>query len=224
MKKTWMALFLLVFLSSACGPGQMFGPTFTPTPTNTPTVTPTLTPTSTPTKKPTSTPTATPTPAPGLGVKASEVVGSFTNLFKFNDIPDVEGNPAQQGATDEGFSTITLIGSPYLIKAELRIDLSREKSYVATVYWILFLELTSNGGKEAADWVHENFSEAVKNGKVEKTFGRAKVVLESDPGGSLFLLTVVPADSQSNLFIGNDKEDHNGWMDHVIQAPKGDRS
>lgn len=196
MKKTLMALFLFSFLISACGPGQMFGPTFTPTPTNTPTATPTLTPTSTPTKKPTSTPTNTPTPLPGLGVRTSDFVSSFTHLFKFSDIPDVEGNAAQQGVADEGFSTITLIGSPYLIKAELRIDLSREKSYVATVYWILFLELTSHSGREAADWVHENFSEAVKNGKVKKTFGRTNVVLESNSSGSLFLLTVLPAGGQ----------------------------
>lgn len=62
------AVFLLImsFLLSACGPGQLFGPTLTPTPTITPTSTPTLTPTatSTPTLTPTATFTHTPTPTP----------------------------------------------------------------------------------------------------------------------------------------------------------------
>jgi hypothetical protein len=201
MKRTLTILFVFSFLISACAPGQMFGPTFTPTPTNTstptstPTITPTLTSSPTPTKKPTSTPTTTPTPLPGLGVKTSEVVDSFTDLFKFSDIPDIDGNAAQKGTTDEGFSTITLVGDPYLVKAELKIDLSRENSFLATGYWILFLEVTSHGGKEAADWVHDNFSEAIKNGKVEKTFGMATVILESNRSGSLFLLTVLPAES-----------------------------
>jgi hypothetical protein len=66
MKRTLLALFLLSFLISACGPGQVFGPTFTPTPTNTstPTSTPTITPTSTPTTTPTPLPTSTSTVTP----------------------------------------------------------------------------------------------------------------------------------------------------------------
>jgi hypothetical protein len=196
VKKTLMVLFLFSFLASACAPGQMFGPTFTPTPTNTSASTSTPTTTPTPTKKPTSTPTTTPTPPPGLGVKTSEIVSTFSELFKFNDLPEIEGNSAQKGTTNEGFSSITLVGTPYLVKAELEIDLSRENSFIATSYWILFLEVTSHGGKEAADWVHDNFSEAVKNGKVEKIFGKAKVILESNRSGSLFLLTVLPAESQ----------------------------
>jgi hypothetical protein len=47
---------------SACGPGQLLGPTLTLTPTSTPTNTPTNTPTSTPTPTATPTPTLTPTP------------------------------------------------------------------------------------------------------------------------------------------------------------------
>ena len=202
MKRTLIVLVVFSFIVSACGPGQVFGPTFTPTPTNTstptntPTIIPTFTSTLTPTQKPTSTSTTTPTPPPGLGVKASEVVDSFTDLFKFSNIPDIDGNTAQKGITDEGFSTITLVGAPYLIKAELKIDLSRESSFIATGYWILFLEITSHGGEEAASWVHDNFSLATKNGKVEKIFGKAKVVLESNRNGSLFLLTILPAESQ----------------------------
>lgn len=60
MKRTLIALFLLSFLISACGPGQIFGPTVTPTPTNT------SIPTSTPTTAPTPIPTETPTPLPTL--------------------------------------------------------------------------------------------------------------------------------------------------------------
>jgi hypothetical protein len=65
MKKlTIIVIFCL--LLTACGPGQMFGPTITPTSTNTPTSTPTITPTITPTPRPTATPkpTATPSPTP----------------------------------------------------------------------------------------------------------------------------------------------------------------
>jgi hypothetical protein len=202
MKKVLLKLFLFSFVISACSPGQMFGPTFTPTPTNTPTptstptITPTFTPTLTPTQEPTYTPTSTPTLPPGFGVETSKVVDSFSGLFTFSDISDSEGNLAQKGITDEGFSTITLVGAPYLMKAELKIDLSKENSFIATTYWILFLEVTSHGGKEAADWVHDNFPEAGESEKVEKIFGKAKVTLESNPSGSLFLLTVLPADNQ----------------------------
>ena len=202
MKKTIILLFLFSFLVSACGPGQIFGPTLTPTPTgtSTPTITPTatltFTPTLTSTPKPTSTPSTTPVPPSGLGVRASEVVSSFTDLFKFSEIPNVDGKPAQQGIAEEGFSTITLVGDPYVEKAQLQIDLSKENSFIATATWILFLEVTSRGGKEAADWVHDNFPRAVNSGKVEELFGKVKLILESTSSGSLFLLTVLPAESQ----------------------------
>ncbi|MEW5938087.1 MAG: hypothetical protein AB1750_00380 [Chloroflexota bacterium] len=103
MKKSWrflIVLTILSFLVSACGPGQIFGPTFTPTPTNTLTPTPTFTPTSTLTFTPTNTPsptktprpTATPSPTPDLscGIKngkweSNEVLtGSSTDpIFNF---------------------------------------------------------------------------------------------------------------------------------------------
>jgi hypothetical protein len=200
MKKTITLLFLFSLLISGCGPGQIFGPTFTPTPTSTstPTITPTstltFTPTLTPTKKPTPTQTDTPIPPSGLGIRTSSLVSSFSDMFKFSDIPDIDGYPAQKGSTDEGFSTITLVGDPYLERAELEIDLSQENSLVATANWIYFLEVTSRGGQEAADWVHDSFPQAANNGKVEKVFGNVKVILESNRRGSLFRLTVVPAE------------------------------
>jgi len=216
MNKIMSVLFLFSIFVSSCSPGQVFGPTYTPSPTNTstptstftatvthtPTVTPTVTLTQTPTnsptptKKPSSTPTITPTPPPGLGVEANEIVQTFSDFFKFNEIPDMDGNPAQKGITEEGFSTITLVGNPYLTMAELRIDLSKEFSIAATTYWILFLETTSHGGKPAADWVHDQFPDAVKTGKVEKTFGNAKVILESNRNGSLLVLTILAAEGQ----------------------------
>ena len=49
-------LIVLVLVLSACGPGQVFGPTVTPTPTNTSTPTSTSTPTITPSPIPTFTP------------------------------------------------------------------------------------------------------------------------------------------------------------------------
>ena len=65
--------FLICFLISACGPGQLFGPTITPSPTSTLTPTPTLTPTSTPTSTPTETPT--PTPVPPTATPENACVG-----------------------------------------------------------------------------------------------------------------------------------------------------
>jgi len=57
----------MILITTACGPGQVFGPTLTPTPTVTltPTSTPTATPTPTPTPTHTPTPTITPTPIGG---------------------------------------------------------------------------------------------------------------------------------------------------------------
>jgi len=206
MKTGTAGLFLVSILISACAPGQILGPTltstqtntstptptYTPTPTQTPTLTPTFTVTSTPTKISTSTP----TPPPGLNVKTDTIVKNHKDFFTFRSIADIDGQPAQEGVTSEGFSTITLVGSPDLVQAELRIDLSQENPFFATGYWIYFLEVTTYGGKEAADWVHDHFSEAIENGKVENVFGEARVILESNSSGSLFIMTILPAMSQ----------------------------
>ncbi|MBI5934312.1 MAG: hypothetical protein HY867_11440 [Chloroflexi bacterium] len=72
MKANLILLIVLVALShmvTACGPGQLFGPTITPSPTNTPTPSPTLTPTITPSPTATLTPTITPSPTPSCAVK-----------------------------------------------------------------------------------------------------------------------------------------------------------
>jgi hypothetical protein len=212
IKKPSLMLWMLSLIITSCGPGQFLGPTLTPTLTSTsspsPTATPTITPTATytptptqtrtttPTRKPTSTKTITPTPLPGLGVKASEIEDTFTEFFTFRDIPDVEGNPARKGTTTEGYSTITLVGDPYLMKAELNIDFAKEASFAGTAFWILFLEETTHGGEAAAKWVLDNFKEAIVHHKAEKVFGRTKVTLESNITGSLFLLTITPAGSQ----------------------------
>ena len=67
---------LLSFLMSACGPGQLFGPTITPSPTFTLTPSPTSTPTLTPTA--TSTPTETPIPPePTSALSPDAEGGSF---------------------------------------------------------------------------------------------------------------------------------------------------
>ena len=62
--RSLLIMLLLSLLISACGPGQLFGPTLTPTPTITPTSTSTLTPTATLTPTSTLTPTATLTRTP----------------------------------------------------------------------------------------------------------------------------------------------------------------
>ena len=75
MKKlTFVLIFCL--LITACGPGEMFGPTLTPTPTQT--STPTLTPTPLPTS--TSTPSATPSPTATLSCSVKN--GKWTSNEK----------------------------------------------------------------------------------------------------------------------------------------------
>jgi len=195
MKKISIVLFLFAFAISGCGAGQIFGPAFTPTPTITPvpTNTATTTPTFTPTVTSTATRTITPTSLPGIGVRPSKVIGALSFAFTFSDVPDIDGGPAKKGINDKGYSSITLIGAPYLTKAILSIDLSREDSMIATGNWIIFLAETAPGGKETADWVHGSFPEAEAHGKVEKVFGNVLVTLQSNPPqGTLFLLTVSP--------------------------------
>jgi hypothetical protein len=187
------------------------GPTFTPTPTvtatptntatptSTPTVTATLTSTPTPTatRKPTRTPTRVPTLAPGLGIKTEKVVEDFADIVRFSPLPAVDGEPAQKGVVENGYSIMTLVGDPYLLKAELRIDLLRENQFQAVALWIMFLEFTTHAGKPAADWVMDNFPKARDTGKVEKIFGIARVTLESNVTGTLFLLTIEPVGGQA---------------------------
>lgn len=199
MRKITVLLILACFLVSGCSAGSIFGPTPTTTPTITPTITLTSTLTLTPTPKPSETPTSTPSPTPiasiGNGLKTQEVMDAFKNLFKFSASTDADGNAIQTGTAEKEFSIMTITGDPDVTKAELKIDLSQEDSFIATAYWVLFLEIISRGGKEAADWVHDNFKEAM-NGKVEKVFGTAKITLESTPNGKLLLLTVSPADGE----------------------------
>jgi hypothetical protein len=190
MNKVLIVLCLTSVLLTACGPGQPFGPTVTPSPTHT------AMPTGTPTTKPTRTPTVTPTPLPGLGITTADAIAAMPPMFVFHDKPEIDGNKVKEGITDEGYSKITFTGSPVLLKAELKIDMARENSFMATGYWIAFLEIISHGGLEAAEWVHDNFSVAVKDGKVEKNFGEAKVILESDSSGTLFLMTIVPVENE----------------------------
>ena len=80
----------------------------------------------------------------------------------------------KEGVNESGYSKITLLGDPFLEKAILEIDFSQENSFVATATWILFLELTSNGGKEAADWVHDSYPNAFRTGKEAAVKGTAE--------------------------------------------------
>ncbi len=89
---------------------------------------------------------------------------------------------------------ITVVGKEYVQKAILEINMQKENPFIATAAWILFLEMTSNGGKDAADWVHDNYSSAAATGKIEKVFGSVKVVMEvKGTHKELFILTIEPA-------------------------------
>ena len=93
--KTQVALtILIVFLLSACAPGQAFGPTITPSPTITNTPSPVPTSTSTLTPEPTSTPTLTPTPEPichpnaSVGDREDEDIPAHLDLLNVSSTLD----------------------------------------------------------------------------------------------------------------------------------------
>ena len=215
MKKQILVIVIILAFITACGPtadeqATMTAtaitataavwtktPTITYTPTSTSTQTPTSTETFTPTPSetltntPTRTPKNTPTALPGLGVRTSKVTSSFTSLFEFSKITDIDGLPAQEGIGESSYSKMILLGDPYLEKAILEIDFSKENPFFATATWILFLEMTSNGGKEAADWVHDSYPKALQSGKETAVFGEAEVILETKGyNREIFTLTV----------------------------------
>ncbi|MBN2115571.1 MAG: hypothetical protein JW730_03310 [Anaerolineales bacterium] len=186
-------LFLLGSILSACGPGQLFGPTFTPTASFTPTSTATLTPTLTPTATNTPVPTATSTPLPGLGITDSELVSWAEDFDYVLNETTIDGLPARKYVSPEGYTTLILVGEPpYLEKVILEIDMVRENSTMATLTWIYVLEIASNyAGKPAADWVHDNYPKAARSGREEKVFKDANIILEAE--GSIFRLIIEPA-------------------------------
>lgn len=196
---------MISLLISSCGPGQLFGPSLTSTPTITLTPTTTSTPPSTPTNTavPTLTLTpqiqpSTPTPFPNLGIKTSDAVNgmNFMKGVTFVDIPDVDGQAAQKAEMPKDFTTVTFIGEPYLTRAELRIDLSKLKDIdILNMYIVSFVMSTSSdGGFEAQDWARHSLSEAAQKGRIEKSFGKSKIVIEIEDGIILNLI-VLPADN-----------------------------
>jgi len=108
-KQQTIAILVLVMslVLSACGPGQVFGPTITPTPTltSTPTITPTLAPSATPTV--TFTPTSTLTPTPSCTVQNGDWSGDFSD-FKVDNCTITSASFTIQ-ANGGGTDTITLI-------------------------------------------------------------------------------------------------------------------
>ena len=209
-------LCVLSLLVSACGPGQMFGPTltptatytaiptntltptatatFTPTPTATPTITPTFTSTATATRAPTRTPTLTPTRMPGLGILTQTMIDSFSS-FTFSAIEDVDGQPAQQGV--DGYMTMTLIGDPHVAKAVLQIDLSQEDIPTAINSWTMFLRKTTHVGDAVLNAVSLNILGVVgANGEtVEMILGNARVTLSAKGyQREILVITVEPVE------------------------------
>ncbi len=81
----WIAMFILSLFVSACGPGQLFGPTVTSTPTNTLTPTSTLIPTITPSPTATLTATITPSPTPSCAVKSGKWESNEVGTGRAND-------------------------------------------------------------------------------------------------------------------------------------------
>ena len=106
----------------------------------------------------------------------------------------MDGQPAQKGKTEDGYSSIMLVGDPYLSRAELRIDLDKENSLIATGFWILFLEITTKGGEGMAKWVHDQYPEAMAHGIAETRYGKLNITLEArGEKAQIFVLIVEPA-------------------------------
>ncbi len=198
---TLLLAFLSILQMPACQARQELLPTpttmaatNTPAPTATVTFTPFPSPTE-PVNTDTPEPTLTPTPLPGIGIGTADSIGLLAEFFTFTPTEPVDGQPSQKGVSQSGFSSVILIGEPYLTQAELVVDLSAEEEPALTAYWIAFLEYTAHGKEEIMEWVRDNFREAVKNGNTEQTFGNIHITMQVSGGNSqIFTLKVVPAE------------------------------
>jgi len=210
MKNLTAVLILSCLLVVSCAPGQTSASTivpsqiYAPPPTTTNTALPPHTSTPTRTATPTLTFTLTPpiqsntpTPFPNLGIKASDVIDGmwFLKDISFVDIPDIEGQVSQRAEILEDSTTITVIGEPYLTRAELRIDVSKLRDIdILNMYIITFVMSTApDGGFEAQDWARHSLSEAAQKGKIEKSFGKSKIIIEIEDG-KILNITAMPAD------------------------------
>jgi len=91
---------LIIFLVSACGPGQFLGPTITPSPTFT--LTPTITPNPTSTPTPTLTPSPTPVPPTILGElidTEGAIIGAEITLTSYENEDEVCIEITRSGTT-----------------------------------------------------------------------------------------------------------------------------
>lgn len=204
LKITLLLAFLIILQMPACQARQEPLPaptiiaatnTLAPIATNTATATFTPFPSpTTPAATDTPEPTITPTPLPGIGIGTADAIGLLAEFFTFTRSEPVDDQPAQKGISQSGFSSVILIGEPYLMQAELVVDLSAEEEPALTAYWVAFLEYTAHGKEEIMEWVRDNFREAVKNGNTEQTFGNIHITMQVSGGNSQILtLKVVPA-------------------------------
>lgn len=147
MKTQVVLSILVVFLLSACAPGQAFGPTITPSPimTNTPSPVPTNTPTFTP--EPTSTPTLTPTPEPVCYPNASVGDGEDEDIPAHLDLLNVS-------TTLEG-TELTVIFTVRDIPDEVTInDESLDKGYYE-IAWGVAIDADSDPDTGGSGFLRE---------------------------------------------------------------------
>jgi hypothetical protein len=202
-----MVIVALLTLLTSCTSGQLVGHTLTPTPTGTdaatatPTATSTAVETSTPTfmptrtVRPTHTASATPTRLPGLGITTEDMKKRFIPSFTFTDMADIDLQPAQKGVTQKGYTSLIVVGDPFLLKAEIQIDLSQEDQRTATNYWMILLSLTSENSEAIMKWVIENYNSTLKLGAIEMEFSDARVTLGSGGDqGQIFRLVIETVD------------------------------
>ena len=209
MHTIFLLIVVLVITQFACkaGVGWLFA-TATPTPTNTltPTLTPTMTstpaptytptPTFTSTPMPTHTPTATPTPIPGLDLERDSFQSPFEEIgFKFETVPDVEGQPTIEGISPDGSTSITLIGSEgNLASASLRINiLLMEEDYVSIALIIFLAVAFPDQLEEVTNWLDEiDYLDNLTIGEeIETEIGKTHLVMGLE--GIHIIVTVTPS-------------------------------
>lgn len=135
-----VSLFLVLALT-ACGPGQMFGPSVTPSPTITPTSTATFTPspTSTSTRTPKPTKTLTPTPAPiGITVRSASYEVTVIKAFELERI---------YAGGRYGY-----VANPGHVLIEVHVKVKNLASSMAAISWAQIYIKEENGKVQTPFW------------------------------------------------------------------------
>ena len=141
-------------------------------------------------------PTATPTPIPGLDLERDSFQSPFKELgFKFETVPDVEGQPTIEGISPDGSTSIILIGSEgNLTSASLRINiLLMEEGYVSIALIVFLAVAFPDQLEEVTNWLDEiDYLDSLTIGEeIETEIGKTHLVMGLE--GIHIIVTVTPS-------------------------------